>query len=104
MKAVVVSQTGVGTTPWVMIDTFKNPVNVGLACVHTGTVSYSVEYTYDDVFNGATATAWPHSVIVTQTGDKDGSITFPVKAVRVNMASGTGSVTLTVLQSGHGVN
>lgn len=70
-----------------------------------GTLTYSVEHTFDDVFanafNPATATWFPHASIAAQTADKDGNYAFPVMAIRLNVTAwSAGTATFTVIQQG----
>lgn len=76
------------------IDWRTVPVNVGIGCIVTGTVSYSVQHTFDGTnwFNNAN--------IASATGSLDTNYNFPVKAVRLTQASGSGNVVATLLQSG----
>lgn len=75
-------------------------MNVGFACIVTGTVNYTVEHTYDNVIDGSTPDVFSHSTVAAQTTTKEGSYTTPIAAIRVTLASGTGAVTLKVLQAG----
>lgn len=103
MKRVVVSQTGVGVSPWFVLNPHVTPFNVGVAAVISGTVTYGVEYTYDDPNTVTTPTAFPLSTIPAGTvASKDGQpgITWPVCSVRVNVSAGTGTVTVTFIQAG----
>jgi len=100
MRPVVITQTGAGTSSWVKLDNKVTPFNVGFGCVVTGTVSFSVEYTYDDVDAVGSPTAFTHATVATKTANIDGTIGYPVAAVRINNASGTGSITMTLIQAG----
>ena len=85
---------------------YVTPFNIGLgAVVVSGTPTYTVEHTFDDVyapgFNPATATWFPHASIVNVVAtNRDGNYAFPVQGLRIRVASGTGAVRLTVLQAG----
>ena len=74
-----------------------------MACVVNGTVAYSLQYTYDDVFNIAPAnvTWWTDSAIPVGTAvNAETTYDNPIKAVQLNQASGAGTVTMTVNQAG----
>jgi len=89
----------VTTSAVLPMDYKQNPFNVGFAVVVSGTLTYSVEHTFDDILNGATATWFPHSSIAAQTTSKDGNYAFPVTAIRLNVTAYTsGGATMTVLQ------
>lgn len=82
-----------------------NPFNVNLLADVSagGTLTYTVEYTLDDVFDNAYNPANGVWTAVTsmgaQTADAAGSLSFPVTGVRIRVSAYTsGSVTLTVVQ------
>ena len=99
MKVQTVTRTGAGSTTPIVINTNVTPVNIGFAVVVTGTVNYSVQFSYDDPATGLVT--WFDDVTITsKTGNEDGSINFPISALKVLGNSGTGSVTLNVIQAG----
>lgn len=98
MRPQVIAQTDVGTTVWIPVNTKQTPVNIGLGCVVSGTPTYNIEHTFDDVLGGASAVAFPHATLTAKTANADGSYLFPVSAIRINITAGTGTVTLTILQ------
>jgi len=99
MKVQTVSKTGTGSTDVIVINTNISPVNIGFAVVVTGTVNYSVQFTYDDPAIGFTT--WFDDVSITsKTGNEDGSINFPITGIKVLVNSGTGSVVMNVVQAG----
>jgi hypothetical protein len=101
MRPSKVSLTGTGTSAWIPCDIHITPFNIGLGCVVTGTATYTIEHTFDDVQDATvTPTAFPHSVLANQTANQDGNYAFPVKAVRLHITAGTGTVALTVIQAG----
>lgn len=106
MRPVVLSVTGVGNSIPDPLDHYLTPFNVSLGVVVTGTITYTVQYTYDDVFaanyNPSTGNWLPHPSLTAQTGTKDSNIAYPVRAVRLTTSAGTGTATLTVIQAGGG--
>ena len=106
MRPVVLSVTAVGNSAVDPLDHYLTPFNVSLGVVVTGTITYTVQYTYDDVFAAGYTPAsgnWlPATGLSAQTTTKDGSISFPVTGVRLNTSAGTGTATLTVIQAGGG--
>lgn len=98
MRPQTVTVSGVGTSAWIPLNTKQTPFNVGFGCVITGTATYTVQHTFDDVLAGATATAFDNSSVAAETTNMDGNYAFPVSAIRLNVTASTGSVTLTVLQ------
>lgn len=106
MRPVIVTTSGVQRSPVAVVDYLTDPVNISLAAIASGTVTYNVEYTYDDVFsatfNPATANWFVHATFSAATGTKDGNIAFPVRGISVNQTAGTGGISLTVLEAGIG--
>lgn len=89
------------------LDTYRTPFNIGIGCALSAgaTLTYTLQYTYDDVqaagFNPATATWFDHATLAAKTTSSDGNIVVPVAAVRLNVTAYTsGSVVMTVIQAG----
>lgn len=100
MRPVVLTQTGAGQTAAVPMDREQAPFTVGIGCVTSGTVTYSIEHTFDDVQTpGATINWFQHPVLNSQTGNANNSYSFPVRAIRANVSAGSGSVTMTLIQA-----
>jgi hypothetical protein len=94
-----ISQTGTGTTAWYPVDFARNPFNASVSVVVTGTVTYDVEHTFDNVFDTTiTPTAFKHATLVSQTANGNSNYAFPIRAVRLNVTAGTGSAALTWMQ------
>lgn len=105
MRPVRVTLTAAGVSDPIILDHYRAPFSVGIGVTKTGDILYSVEYTYDDVFsstfNPTTASWFAMSAFPLSTAtSKDGTISSPVMAVRINVASLTGSVVMTVIQAG----
>lgn len=87
-----------------MLDTYKNPFNVGFNAVVTGTATYTVQHTYDDpfadTFSPATANWVNHANVAALTATRAGSYDFPIRAMRLQQTAGNGSVSLTLVQAG----
>jgi len=99
MRPQIFSASGVATSAWIPLDYKQSPFNVGFGVVATGTITYDIEHTFDDVFNpSVTPTAFKHATLVSQTTNKDGNYIVPIRAIRVNNTAGTGSTTVTLLQ------
>ena len=99
MKVQTASRTGVGSTDVIVINTNVTPVNIGFAVIVTVTVNYSVQFTYDDPGVGFT-TFFDDATITSKTGNEDGSINFPITGLKVLVNSGSGTVTMKVVQAG----
>jgi hypothetical protein len=104
MRASYQTVTGVGVSNPVPLDNYISPFNVGFGNAVTGTATYSIQHTFDDVFaagfNPSTAVWYNHPTVAAQTTNMDGNYAFPVAAVRLNLTSGSGSVTTTFIQAG----
>lgn len=99
MRPQVIKQTGVGSSVWIPVDYKQAPFSIGMGMVVSGTVTYQVEHTFDDVYDATvTPVAFIHSTMIGKTINADGNYAFPIRAIRVNVTAGTGSATLTILQ------
>jgi hypothetical protein len=101
MRPKKITVTGVATSNWIPVDYRQDPCNIGIACqVVSGTATYSVEHTYDDIFDATvTPVAYQHAVLAAQTTSKDGAYTTPIRAVRLNITGGASPVvSMTVIQ------
>lgn len=100
MRPKTIQVTGVGTSAWVPVDFYKLPVNISLHATVSGTATTTIEYTVSDVWDPAvTPIAFPVTGMSAITANTAGNIAFPVRAVRINNSAGTGTFTLTILQS-----
>jgi hypothetical protein len=100
MTIYVRSVTGVAISPIIVTNTYLNPFNIGMGAVVTGTATYTVEHTFDDTTTVASPTWFPNSTLTAQTTSKDANYAYPVRAVRLNVTAGTGTVVLTLVQAG----
>jgi hypothetical protein len=98
MKVQVVSQTGVGTADPIVINTNVSPVNVGFAVIVTGTVEYTIMRSYDDPSN--LQNYFADANITNKTASDEYSYTTPFTALVLNVTSGTGTATMSVVQAG----
>lgn len=99
MKLQTVSQTGVGSSSSIVVNTNVTPVNIGFGVIVTGTVNYTVQHTFDDPAVGF-STWFSHPTVASQTTNQDGNYAFPVTGIKVLVNSGTGSATLKLVQAG----
>ena len=104
MKPITVLQTAAGSTGTIPLNVNVNPFNIGIAVVVSGTVNYTVQYTFDNVwsatYNSATATWFDHASLAAQTTSQTGNFAFPVAGMRLTVNSGSGTATMTVIQAG----
>ena len=77
---------------------------MGFGVAVTGTVTFTVQHTFDDVFAAgfvaASATWHNHPTVAGSTATADGNYAFPVRAVRINQTVGSGSTRGTFIQAG----
>lgn len=101
MKPIRVTQSGTGSTDWKQVN-WQIYVQIGLAVVVTGAVTYSVEYTYDNVTEPdmTSPTVFTHPTLAGLSADADGSFETPIAFFRLSITAGTGSATMTYIQSG----
>lgn len=99
---VVADDTTPNSAP-IVTDYLVAPANIALGVVVNGVVNYTVQHTFDDPFKstGLTGATWyNHPTLNAQTANADGNYMAPPRAVRIIRNSGTGSATLTLVQTG----
>lgn len=105
--AITVGTNGVADSPWVRLDGWANP-SLAKACVTSGTVNYTVQFSMDDP-NSPTNAVTPAEMtwnsdsdtnFVNATGTKAGSWAYIPVWARILLNSGSGTVTMTVQQTG----
>ena len=99
MKTQTVAQTGTGSSSPLVMNTNPTPFNVGFGVVATGTVTYTIQHTFDSPGTGFT-TWYPHPTIAAKTDNQDGNYAFPVSGIKVLVTAGTGTATLNLIQAG----
>lgn len=105
MRRTEIALASIASSAPIVVDRDRNPVNIAFGVDITGTVNYTVEHTFDDIFAvgfSAGAAKWfPHPTVAGATADADGTYAFPVMAIRITINSGAGSLRFMVLQAGH---
>jgi hypothetical protein len=85
-------------------DIYLTPFQITLQTIVTGTVNYDVQYTKDDVFSTTFVVASAQWTSVTgmtgATANAEETLISPVTGIRVLQNSGSGSVSLRILQAG----
>jgi len=99
MRPKTISKTGTGTTAWLPVDYRQTPFNASFKVDVTGTVTYTVEATYDNPFTTTSPVATAHPTVAAATTSQAGTYSNPIMAVRVNNTAGTGTTALTWIQS-----
>lgn len=102
---VTVGTSGVGSSQWFAVDWRANPISIGIGVVVSGTINYTVEYTYDNVntpYTGTFPTVFSLTALASKAANTDSSITEPVRALRLTQNSFTnpGTAKMIVLQAG----
>ena len=101
MKQQIATQTGVGSSNLLVTDTYISPFNVGFGVVATGTVTYTVQHTFDNVFDSTITPVWfSHPTIAAKSDNQDGNYAFPVSAIKVLVTAGAGTARMTMIQAG----
>jgi hypothetical protein len=101
MRPVTVSRTGAGSSPAAPLDHYQSPFNVGFGVVVDGVVNYTIQHTFDNVFDSNVTPTWfNHPTLISQTANADGNYAFPVRAVKVLVNSGAGTASVTLVQAG----
>lgn len=104
MRRIELTQTGAGATVVSPMNLNTSPFNIGFAVLVTGTVNYTVQHTFDDVysqtFNPSTANWFSHPTIAGLAANADGNYAFPVTGIRLLVNSGGGTARLVLLQAG----
>jgi hypothetical protein len=106
MQQVNLSVTGVGNSNVYAVDTYVAPSNMGLAVVVSGTITYKVQYTFDNIFaagyspTAGTSTWFDHPTL-TGSASGNSNIAYPVTGIRLTTTAGTGTATLTIIQAGN---
>ncbi len=64
----IVSKTGTGTSAWIPVDYTQADFGIGFGCVVSGTVTYDVQHTFDNIQDtSVTPTAFTHSTVSSET-------------------------------------
>lgn len=105
---VTVGTSGIASSPWFMLNNATTPMDVGIGVVVTGTINYSVEYTYDNPnapFTGTFPTVFAGiTALAAKAANADGSLLAPVFAVRLtqNSFSSGATAAMIAIQAGLG--
>ncbi len=100
---VSIGVNGLCESRWIILDRSNRDFNVGLGVSLSGTATYAVQHTFENVFDLGEdgVTAHTHSTLTGQTANADGNYTNPAFACRLDVTAHTsGTVTLNVIQAG----
>jgi hypothetical protein len=108
LGAVTVGTSGVASSPWFVVNRNITPISLGVVVVVTGTINFSVEYTYDDPnapFSDVAPTVFTQAAMAAKTANTDAGNTFnfPIAAIRLTQNSFTAPATakMIVVQAGN---
>lgn len=108
MRPVVISVSGSPSASNVyVVNNMITPTNIGLAVIVTGTITYKVQYTFDNVFDSAfnpTTANWFDHPTLAGSASANSNIAYPVTGIRITSSAGTGSAALSIVQGGGGVS
>jgi hypothetical protein len=98
-----VGTNGVGSSQMVNLDYNVSPYAIGLGCVVSGTVNYTVQHTFANIYaldyDPVSYVWFANSDLTGKTANAEGAMTIPSVAVRILLNSGSGTVEMTVLQA-----
>lgn len=100
-QPVSLTLTGVAISPWKNLDWRANPFAVQFNCLVSGTVTYSIETTASDYLTPGTTVIVNPTTIVAGAASAGLTLSAPQRAWRLNILTGTGSVTVEAMQSGY---
>jgi hypothetical protein len=85
------------------VDTHREG-GIALGVVISGTITYTVQHTFDDVFatafDPATATWFNHPTLAGDSANEDSNYAYLPRGIRITTSAGTGSASLTIVQMG----
>lgn len=107
MRPITRTQVNVGDDVAIPLDQYLTPFNVTIQCVISGSPTYTVQYTLDDVFSPtfdpATANWFDLAGITGAVANAVDSLISPVMGIRLrvtNVVAPTDSVQMRVVQAG----
>lgn len=87
------------SSKWIPCNIQQDNFKVSLGLEITGTGTYKVEHTFDNIQTDASPTAFDHDTLTGKTTNANSNYFFPVRAVRLTCTSWTsGSATLNIIQ------
>lgn len=94
-----------GRTAWFKVNRWEAPTGIGINAAITATLNFTLQYTYDSVETVASPVALSEPFMTSITASAETTFNDPVNAIRglVNSSSGSGAVTLNIIQGTGGV-
>lgn len=104
MRPSQTTTSGVSISAIVPVDIYCPSSDKGVFVVVTGTVTYTVQITADDVFDPSITPIWfnvdatANANLIAATTSQQGTIDTPCRAIRVNQTAGAGSTRAVIVQ------
>lgn len=101
--AVTAGVNGKSATRIYPTNQYLNPFSIGFGCVVSGTLTYTVQHTFDDVQveDSSSLDVFNHDSIAAQTSSQDGNYAFPMSGLRVIVTAFTsGTLDFNFIQAG----
>lgn len=95
-----VTVASVSSSAAVPVDPRQAAFGIGMGLVITGTGTYKVQHTFDNIQDSTVTPTWfDHSSMTAKTANTDGNYAFPIRAIRLTCTAYTsGGGTLRILQ------
>jgi hypothetical protein len=96
-----IGNADIGNTDWIPLDIYTPNQATTISAKTSGTVDYSVEYTNEDPFDRSIvhlAEPHPAASLTAASGDETHFTTTLMRAVRLKVNSGSGSIRFTIVQ------
>lgn len=104
MRRAIVAVSSATTSAAIPVS-WGNQFQVGFGVVlsNTPTLTYKVQYTFDDVQDSSITPTWfDHPVTTGLTANSSNNFAYPVSAIRLNVTAWTaGTATLTILSASY---
>ena len=100
MRQQIATKTGTGSSNILVMDTYICPFNVGFGVVATGTVTYTVQHTFDNLQTVTSPVWFSHPTIAGKSDNQDGNYAFPVSGIKLLVTAGSGTARMTLIQAG----
>lgn len=103
MRPTSVTLSSVANSAWIPVDYTQANFNLGVQVINTGTATWAVQVTSDDIFDPTVTpvaqNAPASSGLEAGTTNEISNITVPIRAIRLSVSAWTsGVVTMTVIQ------
>lgn len=100
MRPTSITISSATTSNPIVVDYTQNAFGIGFGVVITGTATFKVQHTFDNVMDSTVTPTWfDHPIVTGKTANTDGNYAYPIRATRLNCTAYTsGTLTMTVIQ------